>query len=226
MELSCDFPPHKKKKVHFLVITCLFLYPVDYFTFALQVSNQPLQKHEEKAPEPKRMRLSQSQLASSSQELKPTPPATSESEFEIKCTSSIHPLGKRMLQYQGNTGHGEVILSFIFVHDLPSDAEPSIKQLIILQNKSGRSIDIKTALAGYWKQFGVYFDFDKDGSFLNLIEEGCGRHKPEACYQTMMMKWMAGHGKQPANWRTFLKLLREFDMTTLAIDIEDALSQD
>ena len=105
---------------------------------------------------------------------------------------------------------------------LPSDAKPTIKQLFILKTKSGGSIDIKTALAADWKGFGVYFDFDSDGSALNLIETECG--KPEACYQQMMMRWVSGSGEQPASWRTLVRLLREFGKNTLAQDIEDALS--
>ena len=109
---------------------------------------------------------------------------------------------------------------------LPSDAEPTIKQLLILNTKSSGIIDIKNALAADWKEFGYYFDFDNDGSFLNLIETECGKHKPVACYQEMMMKWIKGRGEQPASWRTFLKLLQQFGRNVLAKNIEDALDHD
>ena len=107
---------------------------------------------------------------------------------------------------------------------LPPDTLPTIKQLCILRKRSGQSIDIKTALAADWKEFAVFFDFDKDGSALKLIERDCGR--PEACYQEMMMRWVSGSGEQPASWRTLVRLLREFGRNTLAQDIEDALAQD
>ena len=108
---------------------------------------------------------------------------------------------------------------------LPPDAKPTIKQLLILKTKSGK-IDLQTALAADWKKFGVYLDFDDDGSALNLIESRCGRGDPEASYQEMMMRWVSGSGEQPASWRTLVRLLREFRRNTLAQDIEDALAQD
>ena len=109
---------------------------------------------------------------------------------------------------------------------LSSDAKPTIKQLLILETKSRGTIDIKTALAADWKEFGFYFDLDKDGSYLNQIEAECGKHKPVACYQQMMREWMAGRGEQPASWRTLLKLLNQSGRNTLASDIEDALTKD
>lgn len=112
------------------------------------------------------------------------------------------------------------------VCDLLPDSKPTIKQLLTLQSRSGQNISIKTALAADWKEFGYYFDFDQDGSFLNLIETECGKHKPVACYCEMMRKWLAGHGEQPPSWRTLVRLLREFEKNTLAQDVEDALSPD
>ena len=61
-----------------------------------------------------------------------------------------------------------------------------MKQLLILETKSGWSIDIKTALAAEWKEFGYYFDFDSHGDVLECIETSCGRGNPEACYLKMM----------------------------------------
>ena len=80
-------------------------------------------------------------------------------------------------------------------------------------------------LAAHWKTLGVYFDFDDDGSALDVIEAK-GKGDCEACYQQMMREWMAGRGEQPTSWRTLLKLLRQFGKNTVAKDVEDALTQD
>ena len=72
-----------------------------------------------------------------------------------------------------------------------------------------------THLAAHWKKFGVYVDFDNDGSTLDVIESK-GKADPEACYLQMMREWIAGRGEQPASWRTLLKLLRQFGKVTLA----------
>ena len=109
---------------------------------------------------------------------------------------------------------------------LPSDAKPTIKQLCVLKGKSGGKIKLIRSLAADWKKFGVFLDFDDDGSALSLIEARCGRGDPEACYQEMMMRWVSGSGEQPASWRTLVRLLREFGKNTLAQDIEDALALD
>ena len=109
---------------------------------------------------------------------------------------------------------------------LPSDTKPTIKQLLVLETKSGGSIDIKTELAADWKKFGFYFDFDRKGCTLDLIEAEREGGDPVVCYQKMMRKWMDGSGEQPASWRTFLKLLRQFGRNVLAQDIEDAVAQD
>ena len=109
---------------------------------------------------------------------------------------------------------------------LPSDAKPTIRQLCVLKYKSGKKIDIKTELATDWKDFGYSLEFDNNGQALDLIEKECGRRDPVACYQQMMKKWIRGGGKQPASWRTLVRLLREFERNTLAQDIEDALTQD
>ena len=109
---------------------------------------------------------------------------------------------------------------------LHADTEPTITQLLRLETRSGGTIEIMNALAADWKEFGFCFGFDNDGSFLDLIETECGRHRPVACYQQMMRKWLRGSGEQPASWRTLVRLLRWFGRNTLAQDIEDALAQD
>ena len=111
---------------------------------------------------------------------------------------------------------------------LPSDAKPSIKQLLVLETKSGKKIDLQTALAADWKKFGYFLEFDDNGQALDLIEKECGRSDPVACYQQMMRKWMRGSGEQPASWRTLVRLLKDFGEfgDALAKDIEDALTQD
>ena len=109
---------------------------------------------------------------------------------------------------------------------LPSDAKPTIKQLLILKTMSGKRIDLQTALASRWKHFVYFLEFDNDGRALDCIEKKCGRDDPEACYRQMMRKWIRGSGKQPASWRTLVRLLREFGDNVLAKDIEDALAQD
>lgn len=62
--------------------------------------------------------------------------------------------------------------------NLTSDILPTMKQLLIL--KSGKKIDM-CILATDWKILGIFFEFDKDGKALKLIEE-CGKTDPVACY--------------------------------------------
>ena len=109
---------------------------------------------------------------------------------------------------------------------LPSDAKPTIKQLLVLETKSGKKIDLQTALAADWNHFGYFLEFDEDGRALDCIKQECGRDDPKACYRQMMKEWIRGSGEQPASWRTLVRLLREFGDNVLAKDIEDAVAQD
>ena len=52
------------------------------------------------------------------------------------------------------------------------------------------------------------------------------RYEDDLMSREMMIKWVSGHGEQPASWRTLVRLLREFGRNTLAQDIEDTLTQD
>lgn len=108
------------------------------------------------------------------------------------------------------------------VYGLPSDAQPTIQQLCVLNTKSGSVIDIRTRIAAGWKSFGLLLNFDATGTELDLIES-MHHHKPIPCYEEMMKKWLSGKGEQPVSWKQLLKLLKDNGMKTLAEEIKDAI---
>ena len=70
---------------------------------------------------------------------------------------------------------------------------------------------------------GIHFDFDPIGYTIDLI----GTHHPldpEACCTEMMMKWLGGRGRQPANWATLVRVLRDAEFSVLAGDVEQVVT--
>ena len=43
---------------------------------------------------------------------------------------------------------------------------------------------------------------------------------PEACCIEMMQKWLGGRGRQPVNWATLVRVLRDAEFSVLAGDVE------
>ena len=62
-------------------------------------------------------------------------------------------------------------------------------------------------------------DFDPTGHTIDLIG---ANHPldPEACCTEMMQKWLGGRGRQPANWATLVRLLKNAGFSVLAGDVE------
>ena len=76
-------------------------------------------------------------------------------------------------------------------------------------------MDIITAIAQDWKNFGIYFDFDETGRTLNRIAKDYHYHSIDCCTQ-MMTEWLEGSGRQPATWATLIDLLKDAEMNDLA----------
>ena len=62
-------------------------------------------------------------------------------------------------------------------------------------------------------------DFDPTGHTIDLI----GADHPldhVACCTEMMQKWVGGRGRQPANWATLVRVLRDAEFSVLAGGVE------
>ena len=78
------------------------------------------------------------------------------------------------------------------------------------------------SIAAKWKVVAIHLDFDPTGNTIVLI----GTHHPldpEACCTEMMMEWLGGRGRQPANWATLVRVLRDAEFSVLAGDVEQVV---
>ena len=87
---------------------------------------------------------------------------------------------------------------------------------------SGNKIEIISDIAAKWHKVGIHLNFDPTGHTLDLIH---ARHPsdPEACCTDMMKRWLGGRGKQPANWATLLRVLKDAEFCVLAEEVEQLL---
>ena len=78
------------------------------------------------------------------------------------------------------------------------------------------------SIASKWKVVGIHLDFDPTGNTIDLIG---ARHPsdPEVCCTEMMRKWLGGRGRQPANWATLVRVLRDAEFSVLAGDVEQVV---
>ena len=78
------------------------------------------------------------------------------------------------------------------------------------------------SIAAKWKVVGIHLNFDPTGTTIDLIG---ARHPsdPEVCCTEMMQKWLGGRGRQPANWATLVRVLRDAEFSVLAGDVEQVV---
>ena len=104
----------------------------------------------------------------------------------------------------------------------PSDTRPTLLQLTHLVTHSGKTVRIIESIAAKWKVVGTHLDFDPTGNLLDVIG---ARHPldPVACCTEMMQKWLGGRGRQPANWATLVRVLRDAEFSVLAGELEQVV---
>ena len=100
-----------------------------------------------------------------------------------------------------------------------TDTRPTLLQLTHLVTPSGKTIRIIESIASKWKVVGIHLNFDPTGNTINYI--GANHpFDPEACCTEMMMKWLGGRGRQPANWATLVRVLKNAGFSVLAVVVE------
>ena len=82
-----------------------------------------------------------------------------------------------------------------------------------------RKINIPQHVGARYTIFGVALLEDDYGE---RVENIVGKHRPNAeeINNEIIREWIAGRGKKPVTWNTFIKVLREIDLTNLADEIE------
>ena len=89
-----------------------------------------------------------------------------------------------------------------------------------MTTSSGKTVEIIKYIAADWHdRVGIHLNFDPTGRTLALIR---ARHPsdPEACCTDMMKEWLEGRGRQPVNWATLVRVLKDGEFSVLAEDVE------
>ena len=114
-------------------------------------------------------------------------------------------------------------ISFISLYFLyTTDTRPTLLQLTHLVTPSGKTMEIIKSIAAQWRTVGIHMDFDPTGHTIDLI----GADHPlnhVACCTEMMQKWLGGRGRQPANWATLVRVLKNAGFSVLAGDVEQVV---
>ena len=63
-------------------------------------------------------------------------------------------------------------------------------------------------VAPKWKELGLQFNLDDDGSIVHSINETCGGDEEKCCLY-ILNSWLDGKVKEPKTWRTLMGYLRE-----------------
>ena len=110
-------------------------------------------------------------------------------------------------------------ISYISYPTSTTDTRPTLLQLTHLVTPSGKTMEIIKSIAAQWRTVGIHMDFDPTGHTVNLI----GANHPSnhvACCTDMMMEWLGGRGRQPVNWATLVRVLKNAGFSVLAGDVE------
>ena len=110
-----------------------------------------------------------------------------------------------------------------FSLSLSPDSRPTLQQLTKMISPSGKTIQIINHIAADWhNRVGIHLNFDPTGRTLALIRAH-NPSDPKACCIDMMKEWLEGKGRQPANWATLLRVLKDAEFCVLAEEVEQLL---
>ena len=100
--------------------------------------------------------------------------------------------------------------------------QPTLPQLQHLPAQSGGFIKIIQRIGGHSHTLGICLLNDTKGDITASIEH---QYRPELCRITeeIFRKWLNGTGRTPKSWATLVTVLREIEMKSLALEIEQSM---
>ena len=109
---------------------------------------------------------------------------------------------------------------------LNTEATPKPNQLIQLVAQNGESISIRDHLAPNWEDLFLFLGFEpaeENDSMIAVIRRNNAGNVKDACRE-VLLKWLAGNGRKPATWTTFINTLQDMQESNLAAKIKAALT--
>ena len=97
--------------------------------------------------------------------------------------------------------------------------KPTLPELLKFTCTDKRVVNIPVEIATKYVQFGTFLLDDRNGSRVKIMAH---RHHYDAKQINMeiIQEWLAGRGKQPVTWATLVEVLRDIELSTLAVEIE------
>ena len=114
---------------------------------------------------------------------------------------------------------GVIINWFVFLYIAD---QPKLHQLQRLEGYGGKIIRVIDKTAAKWEELALALHFE--GHILEIIHRDHILVVP-AC-RNVLYRWLKGEARQPVNWITLIKSLREMELNTLGDELELALSAD
>ena len=107
---------------------------------------------------------------------------------------------------------------------IPSKTDkPTMNLLMNLPTGSGRAIKVMQRMTSQYRSLGINLLNDEYGVITKSIITA-DRNQPEDIVHTVLSRWLQGEGREPRNWATLITVLCEIELTTLADDIQNNLS--
>lgn len=103
---------------------------------------------------------------------------------------------------------------------------PKPNQLIQLVAQNGESISIRDHLAPHWEDLFLCMGFEpaeENDRMIEVVRRNNAGNVKDAC-RDVLLKWLAGNGRKPVTWTTFIDVLQDMQESTLAAKIKAALT--
>ena len=100
-----------------------------------------------------------------------------------------------------------------------------MSELSYLKKKDGEFIRIKQKIQSNYEDLGYDLLKDDDGSITKQISDEY-HSKRQRIVGEIFHRWLKGEGRHPVSWRTLIEVLRNIELSVLAMDIESCLCTD
>ena len=117
------------------------------------------------------------------------------------------------------------IFHFRYTHSNSSAADrPEMKQLMELKGKEGRTVNVVEEVAAKWERLACALQFSY--AVVSTVRRDNNQNCVAAC-EKVLYQWVSGADgtRQPVNWATLIKSLRDCEFITLATDLENVLCE-
>ena len=113
----------------------------------------------------------------------------------------------------------------ISINHLTADSTPKSHQLLRLVGRNGEEVRIRDHLAPNWEDLFLCLGFEpaeENHNMISTIRRNNVGKVEDAC-RDVLLKWIAGSGRKPVTWATFIDVLIDMGESTLADKIRQLL---